>query len=101
MGQDCEIMMDDIINAELSLPEHLSPEATSILEQLLEKDPQERLGASRTSDVRLHPFFDGVSFDALMQREVSVSDWVPADFQEMCRDATLAKLQEATTHGCA
>ncbi|KAK3863329.1 hypothetical protein Pcinc_030899 [Petrolisthes cinctipes] len=51
-------------HTELSLPSHLSPEAASLLSQLLCAHPTERLGGgvAGAQEVKDHPFFNGVQW---------------------------------------
>ena len=46
----------------LYVPDHVSPEATSLLEQLLKVCPTERLGVE---DIKTHAFFNGIDFAQL------------------------------------
>ncbi|KAL2082178.1 hypothetical protein ACEWY4_021996 [Coilia grayii] len=48
----------------LSIPEFVSEEARSLLQQLLQYNPAERLGAgvSGAEDIKSHPFFSGVTW---------------------------------------
>ncbi|XP_069810847.1 ribosomal protein S6 kinase delta-1 isoform X2 [Dendropsophus ebraccatus] len=49
----------------LILPEYVSKEARSLLQQLLQYNPVERLGAgvAGVEDIRSHPFFNGVDWE--------------------------------------
>ncbi|XP_032820862.2 ribosomal protein S6 kinase delta-1 isoform X1 [Petromyzon marinus] len=54
-------------HTKLSLPTHLSDEAQSLLRQLLQFSPAERLGAgpSGADEIRLHHFFASIDWDQL------------------------------------
>ncbi|XP_073528067.1 ribosomal protein S6 kinase delta-1 [Phyllobates terribilis] len=49
----------------LSMPEYVSKEALSLVQQLLQFNPLERLGAgvSGVEDIKSHPFFNGVDWE--------------------------------------
>lgn len=50
-------------------PEFFPPSAEDILTKLLNRNPDQRLGANGASEVRAHPFFDEIDWDKLYQRE--------------------------------
>ena len=54
-------------HSQLHLPPHLSPEACSLLRELLKVSPHERLGAGAgdVDDIKIHPFFSGIDWNAL------------------------------------
>ncbi|KAM4771815.1 ribosomal protein S6 kinase delta-1 [Rhinophrynus dorsalis] len=51
----------------LSMPEYVSKEARSLVQQLLQFNPLERLGAgvAGVEDIKSHPFFAGVDWEAI------------------------------------
>ncbi|PIK57508.1 putative ribosomal protein S6 kinase delta-1 [Apostichopus japonicus] len=51
-------------HTELSIPTHVSSEGGSLLKQLIQPIPHERLGAGRSGvdEIRSHPFFTGVDW---------------------------------------
>ncbi|PWN20468.1 kinase-like protein, partial [Microstroma glucosiphilum] len=55
-----------IIKREFEMPSELSEEATDLLNNLLVLEPDQRL---REDQIRSHPFFKGVDWDALWQTE--------------------------------
>ena len=62
-----------IIKAELRFPKkiNISDEARDLLQKLLIKNQDERLGSkSGFNDIRIHPFFKGFDFDALEKRKI-------------------------------
>ncbi|KAH9285207.1 Serine/threonine-protein kinase N2 [Echinococcus granulosus] len=67
---------DDIYNSivrhEPKIPLHVGPRAASIISQFMTKDPSRRLGVSAAgiSDIKRHPFFSGLDFDALLANRV-------------------------------
>lgn len=62
----------------LEYPEYLSPEAVSLLSGLLTRDPRKRLGCGEgdADEVKRHPFFRFIDWDALLQGRLRVP-WVP------------------------
>ena len=56
----------------LKYPTHLSLNVKNLLEGLFKKDPEKRLGGSITDgkDVKAHPWFDGVDWDAYLKKEI-------------------------------
>jgi serine/threonine protein kinase len=60
-----------IVNDEVKFPEDMSLDAVSIVNQLLMKNPAERLGSNGSVDtVRQHPFFTGIDWQALREKRV-------------------------------
>lgn len=52
-------MLNDICEKPVQMKNYFSPEASLILTQLLERDPQKRLGSTSADarDIMAHPFF--------------------------------------------
>jgi len=67
------VMYEKIIRAKLTFPNYLSPEACSLLSQLLERNPKKRLGGGPgdADEVKKHSFFKDLDFDKLQRRELS------------------------------
>lgn len=58
-------MYRQILSAPLYFPGHddddiVPPAAEDLLKQLLCRDPSRRLGANGATEIKAHPFFDGV-----------------------------------------
>jgi len=70
-SQNINIMYQKILNGELRFPSYVSPEAHSLLEGLLTRDVEKRLGSgpSGSEDVRRHPFFKEIDFEKLERKE--------------------------------
>lgn len=47
--------------------QEISDAAMDLVHRLLNSNPNERLGANGAAEVKAHPFFAGVNWDALMQ----------------------------------
>lgn len=68
-SQNINIMYQKILNGELRFPSYVSADAQSLLEGLLTRDVEKRLGAS-SADVKKHPFFKDIDWDKLEKKEV-------------------------------
>lgn len=77
--RDHKALFDKIRRGRLEYPEHLSADAKSLLSGLLTRDPVHRLGcgASDAVEVKSHPFFKDVDWNALMALQVP-APWRPA-----------------------
>ena len=79
-----EKMYQLITRADLRFPKKInaSDDAKDLLEKLLIKDQDQRLGSkSGFNEIRQHPFFKGFDFDALEQRKI------PAPFKPELKDS--------------
>eukprot|EP00730_Choanoeca_flexa_P018218 TRINITY_DN8852_c0_g1_i3.p1 TRINITY_DN8852_c0_g1~~TRINITY_DN8852_c0_g1_i3.p1 ORF type:complete len:751 (+),score=213.94 TRINITY_DN8852_c0_g1_i3:120-2372(+) len=63
--------MHMILKARLSMPQHLSPEAQSLLRKLFKRIPSARLGVNGGDELKTHAFFNGIDWDALIRKEVT------------------------------
>lgn len=66
-------MFQNILSKEPSFsPERFSPVATDFLQRLLVKNPKGRMGCGNEGalEIMRHPWFEGVDWDALLQRRV-------------------------------
>ncbi|XP_063499327.1 serine/threonine-protein kinase Sgk3 isoform X4 [Symphalangus syndactylus] len=69
--RDVAEMYDNILHKPLSLRPGVSLTAWSILEELLEKDRQNRLGAKEDFlEIQNHPFFESLSWADLVQKKI-------------------------------
>jgi len=71
-SRDRETLFRNIISATLNVPSTASSRATSLIHRLMCRDPAQRLGALNTSEVRTHPFFYNLNFEAVLNREVPI-----------------------------
>uniref|UniRef100_A0A8B9LWY2 protein kinase C n=1 Tax=Astyanax mexicanus TaxID=7994 RepID=A0A8B9LWY2_ASTMX len=71
-GDDEEEVFDSIVNDEVRYPRFLSPESVSIIQKLLQKNPEKRLGAGEqdANEVKKHRFFQGIDWEALLAKRV-------------------------------
>ncbi|XP_062160293.1 probable serine/threonine protein kinase IRE4 isoform X2 [Alnus glutinosa] len=63
-----EIIFDNILNRKIpwpSVPSDMSYEAQDFIYRFLIHDPEQRLGANGSVEVKAHPFFRGVNWDNL------------------------------------
>lgn len=50
-------------------PEVVPPIAKDLLTQLLDRNPERRLGAKGPSEIKAHPFFNSIDWRKLLQRK--------------------------------
>lgn len=64
--------MNGILKTEIPMQSYFSPEAKDILQRLLQKDPLKRIGCGPAgpNEIKQHPFFRGVDWEALEQKNV-------------------------------
>ncbi len=66
-----EQLFHNIQYGKLRLPSLMSPEAKSLLIELLQRDPSRRLGArGDAQELKNHRFFSGVRWDTVIKREL-------------------------------
>ncbi|KAJ7988225.1 hypothetical protein DPEC_G00321390 [Dallia pectoralis] len=77
-GDDEEEVFDSIVNDEVRYPRFLSPESISLIQKLLQKNPERRLGAGEAdaSEVKKHRFFQGMNWESLLHKKL-VPPFVP------------------------
>jgi len=66
---DVQQMYAKIMRASLVIPESISPEARSLLQGLLERDPKKRLSDPKL--IKAHVFFRELSWEKLLAKEVT------------------------------
>lgn len=71
-SQNINIMYQKILNGELRFPSYVSPEARSLLEGLLTREVEKRLGSGPEGGkaVKTHPFFKDLDWNALEAKEI-------------------------------
>ena len=69
--QDKEKLFERLRKAPLKFPYYVSKPAASLIQGLLNRNPQERLGAGGGSEVKAHIFFASVDWDALTRGAVA------------------------------
>jgi len=69
-SQNINIMYQKILNGELRYPPTISIDAQSLLDGLLTRDPERRLGTNPPDDIRSHAFFRTIDWDKLYARQI-------------------------------
>ena len=69
-SENVDQMFRDIVRKQPVYPPYVSLEAKSLLQQLLQKDPTLRLGRRGISEIKLHPFFGGLDWTALVGKAI-------------------------------
>jgi protein-serine/threonine kinase len=77
-----EKLFRNISFAVLEIPHKVSGCAANLITNLMEREPTKRLGFKQTEDVRQHAWFQGIDFEKVWKREVSVPDYRPSISQE-------------------
>jgi classical protein kinase C len=78
------------------MKEFFSPEAKSLLQGLLERDPNKRLGSSTqdASDIMGHPFFRDINWDDLRAKRITPAYKPYTSGPEDCRNIDMMFLNE-------
>uniref|UniRef100_A0A1A7WA14 protein kinase C n=1 Tax=Iconisemion striatum TaxID=60296 RepID=A0A1A7WA14_9TELE len=71
-GEDEEEVFDSIVNDDVQYPTCLPPDAVSIMQKLLKKNPLKRLGAGErdANEVKGEKFFQTIDWEALMAKKL-------------------------------
>ncbi|XP_020821127.1 LOW QUALITY PROTEIN: serine/threonine-protein kinase N3 [Phascolarctos cinereus] len=71
-GDTEEEVFDCIVNEEAPYPHFLSVEGLALIQKLLQKCPEKRLGAGRqdAEEIKVHPFFRSTDWEALLSCRV-------------------------------
>nr|XP_046230833.1 serine/threonine-protein kinase N2 isoform X2 [Scatophagus argus] len=71
-GDDEEEVFDSIVNDDVRYPRFLSAHSVSLIQKLLQKNPEMRLGAGEedASQIKRHKFFQGMDWGALLAKKV-------------------------------
>ena len=84
-----EEIYEKILQGKYTLGPDTNPEAASLISNLLLIEPENRLGANSIDELKNHPFFEGVEFDTLWNRNVP-------DVIEEIKIAEQSKYEEKT-----
>jgi len=72
-SQNVNEMYNKIQHGVLRFPPFLSEHCKSLIVGLLNRDPRKRLGSTQdVEDIKAHPFFSAISFDAMMAKKIDV-----------------------------
>ncbi|XP_062290197.1 serine/threonine-protein kinase N2 [Scomber scombrus] len=71
-GDDEEEVFDSIVNDDVRYPRSLSHDSVSLIQKLLQKNPETRLGGGEedASEIKRHKFFQGVDWNALLAKKL-------------------------------
>eukprot|EP01113_Clastostelium_recurvatum_P044420 TRINITY_DN74_c0_g1_i1.p1 TRINITY_DN74_c0_g1~~TRINITY_DN74_c0_g1_i1.p1 ORF type:complete len:402 (-),score=117.19 TRINITY_DN74_c0_g1_i1:66-1271(-) len=69
-SQNINIMYQKILTGELRFPSYISPDAKSLLEGLLTRDVEKRLGTHGGDEIKSHPWFKGLDWEKLDRKEI-------------------------------
>jgi len=63
-------MLNDIVNKPIQMKSYFTPQASSLLKQLLERDPAKRIGSGATDadEIKQHEFFADIDWAAIRTR---------------------------------
>ncbi|KAL0979555.1 hypothetical protein UPYG_G00186500 [Umbra pygmaea] len=71
-GEDEEEVFDSIVNNDVQYPDGLTPDSISIIQKLLKRNPEKRLGAGEgdANELKKEKFFKTIEWNALLAKEV-------------------------------
>lgn len=69
-AQNVNVMYTKILSGELKFPSYISDNAKALLEGLLVRDPEKRLGTKGGTEVKNHPWFGDIDWDKLVKKEI-------------------------------
>lgn len=71
-GDDEDEIFDAILEDEILYPHNMSRDSVSVLQKLLTRDPEKRLGSGRSDaeEIKRHPFFKGVDWEAIINKRI-------------------------------
>lgn len=64
--------MNAILEKKIKMPKNFSVEASDLLEKLLVKNPNERIGCMENgvADIKSHPFFSEIDWEKLIEKQI-------------------------------
>lgn len=68
--RNIEKIQKQIIMNRPAMPDSFSPNLKDLIRSLLNSDPNARLGASSFADLKDHPFFYDIDWEALLRQEI-------------------------------
>jgi|EP00161_Ancyromonas_sigmoides_P006996 serum/glucocorticoid-regulated kinase 2 len=71
-SENVNTMYQKILTAPLKFPDHVSADARSLLEMMLQREPEKRLGSGPLDgeEIKRHPFFKTMDWDRLVARQI-------------------------------
>jgi len=85
------LIYNRIMDMDLQMPPGLPAKARDLVEKMVVKDPDARLGAANINEVKEHAFFKGMQFDGLHSRPKPV-----LSLADMCLQAIGSRMKEMT-----
>ncbi|KAH0539282.1 ribosomal protein S6 kinase 2 beta [Cotesia glomerata] len=73
--------MTQILKAKLGMPYNISQDAQALLRVLFKRNPANRIGSNGVEEIKSHPFFSSIDWEALYRKEV-VPPFKPAVSRE-------------------
>jgi len=64
-GKTQDETFEIIKDCNLEIPSTVPEVAKDLLQKILKKEPENRLGAQNINDLMAHPFFEGVNFETI------------------------------------
>lgn len=65
-----ERMYKKIMSAPLVFPDHIGSEARDLITKMLEREPRQRLGYNGPHEIKEHPYFQTIDWDALYHKRL-------------------------------
>jgi serum/glucocorticoid-regulated kinase 2 len=76
--EDSQEVHRKILHEVVHFPETLAPDARDILSKLLNRDPDQRLGAGGASEIKTHVFFHAIDWNMVYEKRTK-PDYTPTD----------------------
>jgi len=67
-GKNNKDIFDKILKQDVFFPWCMEPDCIDLIEKLTNADPLARLGLKNTQNIKKHPFFEGVNFEAIWKQ---------------------------------
>ena len=74
--EDPQQLYAKILTSSVTFPRHIEEQAQDLITNLLQVNPELRLGSQGTEAVTDHLWFDGVDFDMVLRKEID-PPWIP------------------------
>ena len=87
-NEDIDKLHSQIRKDEIKFPTdiNVSEEAKDLMLSLLKKDPKTRLGSKSKEDIKSHPWFSNIAWDACLRKQL-----VPPNYQEEIEERDLRR----------
>ena len=69
-SNEISVLFNKIKNCQLVLHNYFSNDLKDLLKKLLEKDPNKRFGVNNKDEIKKHPFFKGIEWEKLKNKEI-------------------------------